>query len=292
MSTVRYRLPQLAAALLFSTAALAEDCPKCEVWNRPHEPFQIYANTYYVGTATISSVLITSKDGHIMIDSAHNNSPPQILANIKKLGFNVSDVKLIVTSHVHDDHTGGIAALQNATGAMVKASPSSAAVLRTGVPSNDDPQRDIAPRFPAVANVQTVSDGETLKVGALAITAHFTPGHTPGGTAWTWDACDGPQCRHIAYLDSLNPVSSPAFKFTAAPQYPTVLQDFEKSFATVAALPCDIPISNHPEFSQLWERLEKRGKGNAEAMVDTAGCQRFVDNAKAWLTKRLAEERS
>jgi metallo-beta-lactamase class B len=269
----------------------ADPCASCAAWNRPHEPFKIYGNTYYVGTAALASILIVSDKGDILIDGDHTDSPPQIVANIKKLGFKIEDVRLILNTHVHWDHAGGIAALQKLSGAAVKASPASVEVLKTGKPGLSDPQHDGGASFPAVPMAQTVADGEVVSVGPLSLTAHFTPGHTPGGTTWTWDSCEGSRCLHMVYLDSLNPVSSAGFKFSHSTTYPNVLADFRKSFALVSVLPCDIPVSDHPEFTDLWKRLDSRTHGHADAMIDPTGCQRFADAAKAWLDKRLADER-
>jgi metallo-beta-lactamase class B len=284
------RILVVLLGLLSFTPASAEPCDKCAAFNHPHEPFKIFGNSYYVGTADVASILIVSDKGHVLIDGDTDDSPPLIVANIKALGFRIEDVRLILNSHVHWDHAGGIAELQRLSHAVVKASPLSAEVLKTGRLSPNDPQYDGARSYPPVPSVKTVADGEVLKVGPIAMTVHFTPGHTPGGTTWTWDSCENMRCLHMVYLDSLNPVSSPTFKFSHNVTYPTVLEDFRKSFATAAALPCDIAVSDHPELSGLWERLERRKQGDADAMIDRAGCRRYVDAAKAWLSRRLAEE--
>ena len=276
---------------LLAPAAQADPCARCDEWNKPHAPFKIYGNTYYVGTAEISSILIVSDKGHVLIDGVNPRSPAQIAANIKALGFKIEDVRLILNTHVHYDHAGGIAELKRMSGATVKASPQSAAVLTTGKPSSDDPQHDTAESFAPVANVGTFEDGEVLRVGPLALTAHFTPGHTPGGTSWTWDSCEGTRCLHIAYLDSLNAVSSPNFKFSSSPSYPNVLSDFEHSFTVVSALPCDIGLADHPDNGDFWERLDRREHGNPNALIDSTFCRRYAESSEARLEKRLAEER-
>jgi metallo-beta-lactamase class B len=126
----------------------------------------------------------------------------------------------------------------------------------------------------------------------LALTAHFTPGHTPGGTSWTWQSCEGARCLRIAYLDSLNAVSAPTFKFSDSPTYPTVLSDFAQSFATVSALPCDIALANHPDNGDFWQRLDRRDHGNPDGLIDRAACRRYAEGSKARLEKRLAAERA
>jgi len=287
---MRQLLALAFAVVLFAPIAHADLCARCDEWNKPHAPFKIYGNTYYVGSAAIASILIVSDKGHVLIDGGNQQSPPQIAASIKALGFKIEDVRLILNTHVHYDHSGGIAELQRMSGATVKASPLSAGVLATGKPGAVDPQHDTAESFPASTDVGTIKDSEVLHVGPLALTAHLTPGHTPGGTSWTWESCEGTRCLHIAYLDSLNAVSSPAFKFSSNTTYPTVLSDFEKSFAAVSALPCDIALADHPDNGDFWQRLDRRDHGKPDALIDQTFCRRYAEASKARLAKRLAEE--
>lgn len=267
-------------------------CESCAAWNAPHRPVHILGNTYYVGTDGLASILITSDRGHVLIDGGLAESAPRILANIQALGFRIEDVKLIVTSHVHYDHVGGVAELQRRSGAEVAASPSSADVLRTGVPGRDDPQHSIALPIAPVARVRVIADGETLHVGPIAVTAHFTPGHTSGGTTWTWRSCEAGQCEDMVYADSQTPVSADDFLFTRNNTYPNVLQDFEKSFAVLDGLPCGILLTPHPGASDLWKRLAARDSGNARALVDASACHSYAAHAREQLATRVAAERA
>jgi metallo-beta-lactamase class B len=280
----------LATALFcLATPATAASCSAG--LNAPQAPFRIYGDTYYVGTHGVASVLIASDKGLVLIDGDLAQSVPQIAGHIRALGFRLEDVKLILNTHVHCDHAGGIAELQRLTGAVVRASPSSAAVLSRGGVGRDDPQFGIAAPIAPVANVRTLTDGETLHVGALALTAHFTPGHTQGGTSWTWISCEHARCLHIVYADSLNAVSAPGFKFTASAAYPRALSDFAHSFAVLGGLPCDILVSVHPEQNDLWTRLDARTHGNADALIDRGACRRYVANARASVAKRVEMEK-
>jgi metallo-beta-lactamase class B len=158
-------------------------CEFCAAWNVAQEPFRVFGNTYYVGVAGLSSVLIASDKGLILLDGGLPQSAPLIDASICKLGLRTENVRLIVNSHAHYDHCGGIAALQRASGAIVAASASGARAIESGKPTADDPQYAFgndANGFPPVKHVNVVADGEALRVGDLAITAHLTPGHTPG----------------------------------------------------------------------------------------------------------------
>ena len=291
MSTNRTSALSLAAALVATlTSAQAQSptsCAQCAQWNEPQQPFKVYGNTYYVGTHGLSSILITSPQGDVLIDGDLQESAPKIAANIRSLGFRVEDVKLILNSHVHFDHAGGIAELHKLSGAPVAASPFTARALESGHSGQDDPQFDSLPPIQKVAGVRVLKDGETLHVGPLALTAHFTPGHTPGGTTWTWQSCEQARCLNIVYADSLSAVSSDSFRFSSSP---TAKQEFEQSFAVDSALPCDILLTPHPGVSDLWERLDKRDKGDTEAFIDTTACKRLAETSRQDFAKRLAQE--
>ena len=254
-------------------------------------PFRIFGNTFYVGTHGLAAVLVTSPQGHVLIDGALPESAPLILANIRALGFRVEDVKIILNSHAHYDHAGGIAAVQKATGAEVDASPWSAAVIRRGASDQGDPQFGLALPYPAASSVRTISDGQVVRVGDLALTAHFTGGHTPGGTTWTWRSCDGDRCLDIVYADSQTPVSADDFLYTRSAAYSTGVQDFEHSFTVLESLSCDILITPHPAASSFWERIAARDSGNMEALVDRDACRRFATNARRDLAARIEREK-
>lgn len=282
-------------SILLMTAITAQahadaSCSQCAEWNVSQQPFRVYGNTYYVGVHGLSSILITSPEGHVLIDGDLAESAPKIAANIQALGFRIKDVKLILNSHVHYDHSGGISELQKLSGAQVAGSPFTAHALKTGMSGPDDPQYGILPPIKPVAKVRILKDGEVLHVGPLALTAHFTPGHTPGGTSWTWKSCDQDRCLNIAYVDSLSAISAPDFRFTSNKTYPHARADFEKSFSTVAALPCDILLTPHPGVSDLWDRLDKRDQGDANAFIDPGMCKQLAQTSKADFDKRLAKE--
>ncbi len=262
------------------------------VWNETQKPFKVFGNTYFVGTKGLGSLLVTSPGGHVLLDGALPESVPKIVANIRALGFKVEDVKLIVNSHVHYDHAGGIGELQRLSGARVAASAPAAKVLGSGHSGPDDPQYGILPPIAPATKVEVVKDGETLKVGALSITVHNTPGHTPGGTSWSWQSCEAARCLNMVYADSLSPVSADNFLFTRTTTYPTVLQDFEKSYRTLEALPCDIVVTPHPAFTNLFDKLAERDAGKADALVDAGACTRYAATGRTNLAQRVATERS
>ena len=266
----------------------AARCPSCASWNEAAKPTRLFGATWYVGTRGLSALLLTSDSGHILIDGGLPETAPRIMASIRALGFRVEDVRLIVNSHAHYDHAGGIAALQRASGARVAASAWSAPVLALGTTTREDPQFELALPYPAVTGItiRVLRDGDTLRVGPHVITAHLTPGHTPGGTSWSWRACDAGDCRDFVYADSQTPVSADGFHFSRNERYPHAVADFERGFAKLEALRCDVLVTPHPSASQLWERLE------AGTLRDATACARYSAAARAQLARRVARERA
>jgi metallo-beta-lactamase class B len=281
------RILLVLAACAMSGAAFADG------WSTPQDPFAIYGNTYYVGTREVAAVLITSAAGHILIDGASPDASSQIAANIGRLGFRLEDVHYILNSHAHIDHAGGIAALQKLTGAVVVASPAGAAVLRRGTPESGDPQYGnliTLPNMKPIAEVRTITDGEVLRVGPLPVTAHATPGHTPGGTSWSWPAVENGKIVEVVYADSVNAMGDKTFRYSGDPRYPSARADVEASLAKLAALRCDVLISAHPEASGLWERKDAAAKAGHVAFIDPAGCVKYVEKTRQVLAHTLATE--
>jgi metallo-beta-lactamase class B len=269
-------------------------CESCAAWNAVQEPFRVFGNTFYVGMAGLSSVLVASDKGLILLDGGLAQSAPLIDASIRKLGFRTEDIRLILNSHAHYDHAGGIAALQRASGAIVAASASGARAIESGEPPADDPQHAFgkdANAFPPVKGVKVVADGETLRVGELAVTAHLTPGHTPGSTTWTWRSCEGSRCLGIVYADSLNSVSAPEFRFSGDAKRPSIEAAFRRSISTVGSLPCDILLAVHPSFAGMDDKLRRRREHpGSEPFVDPRACRIYADDAAKRLDQRIAEE--
>lgn len=283
--------PDVLAAQRPANSSDSASCPSCAEWNAPQRPVRIHGGTYWVGTHGLGALLITSSAGHALIDGGLPESAPAILASIRALGFDPRDVRVILNSHVHFDHAGGIAELARATGATVAASPSTATVLQRGKSGADDPQFGLLMDIATVPNVRTLADGEIVRVGPLALTAHFTGGHTPGGTSWSWQSCEDNRCLEIVYGDSQSAVSADGFRYSRNTTYPNAVKDFERGFATLEKLKCDILLTPHPSASRLWERVAARDSGNPSALVDSGACKRYAANARKALAARLAKEK-
>ncbi|MDB5963198.1 MAG: bla [Massilia sp.] len=277
----------LACAMLAGTATpvLADG------WDAPQEPFAIYGNTYYVGPHGVSSVLITSPQGHILIDGGSPESPKAIAAHIGQLGFKIKDVKYILNSHEHYDHAGGIAELQKWSGATVLTGRAGATVLSTGRTNPADPQfTNLPPTMAPVAKVRALADNEVVSLGPLRVTAHYTPGHTQGGMSWTWQSAEGGKVANMVYADSLTAYANKPFRYSGSPSWPQARAELERSIELVASLPCDIVISAHPEYSGLWERKAAADMQGHAGFIDTAGCRNYAAKGQAGLAEVVEEE--
>lgn len=256
-------------------------------WMAPQKPFRIYGNTWYVGPRGLGVFLVTAPTGDVLIDGGVPGDAPLIEANIRMLGIGLRDIKWILNSHAHSDHAGGIARLAHDTGAEVIANAADAPLLERG--GHDDPQYGDRFPFPPVHVARTVADGESLRLGDLVLTAHATPGHTQGNTTWTWTSCQGTRCLHIVDVGSL---SAPGFHLVGNPDSADIVKDFENSFGVVAALPCDIPVAPHPDMVDFWERVARHERGEANAMVDQAGCRVYANTARESFEAELAKQRA
>ncbi len=244
-------------------------------WNQPFAPVQIAEKTWYVGTGGLSSILIDTGEGLILLDGALPQSAPLIAENIESLGYSLRDIELIGLSHEHYDHAGGLAALARASGARVVARAPQAEALRTGRPTPEDPQYP-SREFPAIEDVDVIEDGWRVTMGDIRITAVATPGHTPGGTSWLWTDCIDEECYAIAYVDSLTPISAEGFRYSDGTG--DVLR---RTADIVSNLECEIFLAPHPGRFGLQE---------GGSFIDEDGCANYAASAVARLERRLAEE--
>lgn len=262
-------------------------------WNAPQQPFKVFGNTYYVGPHGLSSILIKTSHGLVLIDGDLPESAPRIEANIRALGLRVSDIRWILNSHAHGDHAGGIAQLQRASGAQVLASKAGAHAMELGGLDPDDPQYGLSPGYAPVHHIRVVADGEVLHLGGVDITAHYTPGHTPGSTSWTWRSCEGGTCLNVVYADSLTALTNAHYRYLDSPAHPHSEEDFRRSIATVAALPCDILLTPHPDASGFWDKVQQRKAGvRPDPLVDRTACKAYAAEAEKNLDALLQKERA
>lgn len=264
--------------------AFLETCEDWDEWDKPAPPFEVYRNTYYVGTCGIAVILIANDSGHILIDSGTEAGADVVMANIAALGFDINDVRFLLSTHEHFDHVGGMAKLQQASGAKVVASKAAAPVLASGQTAADDPQAGMHAPFSAMRVDVLIADGGTIQSGDMVVRAIATPGHSPGGLSWAWQECKE-RCENIVYADSLSPVSSDDYKFSEHPAY---LADYVAGLSRLGREDCQILLSPHPSHSQMLKRMA------ADKLIENAPgekpCARYANGKIADITARLAKE--
>jgi metallo-beta-lactamase class B len=274
---------QSAASAPPEVAQLAEACEGRSGWSDPAPPAHIFGNSWYVGTCGISAILITGEDGHVLIDGGLAESAPLVLANIAALGFDAKDVRWILSSHEHFDHAGALAALKRATGARFAALASAQEAFESGKPDPADPQLGALDDIEPVAVDRILTDGDSIVVGPLAVTAHATPAHAPGSTSWTWQSCtDDFSCLMIAYADSASTISADGYRFS---DHDERRAQIDEGLSRIAGLTCDILLTPHPSASGMMERFA--GKA---ALVDTSACRAYATTARENFAARLARE--
>jgi metallo-beta-lactamase class B len=272
----------LVAVCLCSFAAVArgQGYPRTDdhrAWNRPFEPFPIIGNIYYVGTAELASFLITSTEGHVLIDSGLEDAATQLLASIGKLGFNARDIKVLLNTQAHFDHAAGLAALKDVSRASMVASAADRVALESG--DRDDFAFGDQLTFKPVKVDRVIRDGETVTVGPTTLTAHLTPGHSKGTTSWTMVVREGGQEHRVVFAGSTS--INPGVQVRNNPKYPEMFADFEKTFATLRALPVDVFLTQHAGAYGLADKAARlRSGATPNPFIDPDGYKRWIENGE------------
>lgn len=277
-------VPLLCSACLF--AASGPYAPANPRWNRPAEPFRIVGNLYYVGASGVSAFLIATPEGHILLDTGFRETVPIIEKNLEKLGFHLTDIRLVLALHAHYDHAGGVAGIKARSKARFLANPADAPQFSRGG------QRDFAfgnaYPFPPVVPDGLLREGEPVGLGGVWLTPHFTPGHTPGCTSWSFTIPAGGHSYRVVLVGSL---TAPGYRLVGNPRYPGIVRDFESSFAKLRALPCDIFLTQHGWDFDLDRKIRLRTQfPGRNPFVDPAGYLRYLDRSQAAFHKQVAEQ--
>ncbi len=264
--------------------AFLDTCKPWDEWDKPAPPFEIYRDTYYVGTCGIGAILITDDEGHVLIDSGTAAGAEIVMANVTALGFNLSDVRYLLYSHEHFDHVGGMAKLQRATNAVVVASSTAEPVLTSGKDSPQDPQHGMHDPFEGVAVGRIMASGDVLQLGDTTIRAIETPGHSPGAMSWRWQECKE-RCETIVYADSLSPISRDDYRFSDHPDY---VAAFRAGLVALGREECTIVLTPHPSHSRMIRRMQ------AGQLIENAPgarpCASYAGRKLLNLETRLADE--
>ena len=262
-------------------------------WDKPTEPFKIIDNVYYVGTEGLASYLITSPQGHILVDTVMPEATSQIKANIEKLGFKVADIKFLLNTHAHVDHAGGLAEMKQATGAQVVAGEADKPLLEGGYYPGAQEETVLA--FPPVKVDRTVREGDTVMVGNVTLTAHETPGHSPGCTSWAFSVKDGDATRSVLIFCSGTVALN---RLVANPTYPGIVDDYRKTFARAKEMKADILLAPHPDMYKMPDKRAKLANGAPNPFVDpgefntyAATLEKAFDDALAKQTAAAQEKK-
>lgn len=255
-------------------------------WNKPTAPFHIIGPVYYVGTAELSVHLVSTPDGLVLIDQGMPESVPQIEANIRKLGFKLKDVKILLSGHAHFDHVGGLAALKKDTGAEVVASAGDKPFLESGH-ITFGPSKPIT--FKPVKVDRVVHDGDKVSLGGVTLTAHLTPGHTPGDTSWTLPVKDNGVEHLVVFAGSTSTGGNPLVN---VPEYPGIASDYRMSFAKLKGLKADVLLTEHQELAHEIAKAARAKPGAPNPFAEPGELQRYVDASEKDFEAEYAKQKA
>jgi metallo-beta-lactamase class B len=276
--------------LAFAFACSAQNRPPdSRPDNQPFPPYRIAGNLYYVGASDITSYLIATPAGNILINSGYEDTPPLIRDSVVKLGFKITDVKILLNSQAHYDHVAGQAALQRMTGAKIYSSAKEVAVLETG--GKADPRWGREQTYPPVKVDHVVHDLEQVTLGGTTLVAHMTPGHSIGCTTWTLRVPDGGKTYNVVIVGGTT--INPGVEFLHHPTYPGIADDFARTFRVLRGLQCDIFLGAHGGYYGMKEKYEKMKAGAAvNPFIDPEGYLAFIDQSDQAFREKLAKEQA
>jgi metallo-beta-lactamase class B len=257
-------------------------------WNQPVKPFRVIGNIYYVGASEVTSFLIVSPKGHILLDSGFPETVPLITNSVKELGFKLEDIKVLINSHAHFDHAGGIALLKEMTGAKLMMSEADAALASNGG-KGDFQWGDLLHYKPAVAD-RILHDNDKVELGGVTMTAHLTPGHTKGCTTWTMKVNEGGKLLDVVFVGS---TTIPGYKLLNNSKYPGIVADYAHTFGLLKSLHCDVFLAPHGTFFSMKEKMLRIDKAKENPFIDPRGYVSFIKwTEKAYRDQLRKEQQS
>jgi metallo-beta-lactamase class B len=243
-------------------------------WTEPFPPYKVAGNIYYVGSKGLAAFLITTPQGHILINSNLQESVPQIKASIEKLGFHFSDVKILLISHAHYDHCAGSAKLKELTGASYMVMDADVPVVESGGKKDFQYGGSKSSWYPAAKVDRVLHDGDQVRLGDTVLVAHLTPGHTKGTTTWTMKVSDGGKILDVVIVGSPN--VNPGYKLVHNAAYPNIALDYERTFRVLNALPCDVFLGAHGSYYDMEEKFAHLKDGGTNPFVDPDGYKSYM----------------
>ena len=246
-------------------------------WNRPFPPFKVAGPIHYVGTADLAVFLVTTPEGHILIDGALPEGAPLIVDSMKKLGFRIEDVEVLLTTQAHFDHVGSLAELEKRSGGKVMAMAGDAELIEGG--GKGDYLFGDKAQFPPAPVSRVLKDGDTVTLGGITLKALHTPGHTKGSTTWTTTIDDGGRTLSVVFPASTS--VNPGTMLPSMPSYPAVGADYRRTFEIQAALRPDIWLGGHGSFFGLADKRARQEAGEPNPFIDPEGWRRSVATRRA-----------
>ncbi|MBR0811118.1 BJP family subclass B3 metallo-beta-lactamase [Bradyrhizobium diazoefficiens] len=280
----------LCALALFATGAQAQTLKAflasvMQKWTAPFEPFQLIGNIYYVGTEGIAVYVIKTSQGLILIDTAMPQSTGMIKDHIAKLGFKVADIKIVLNSHAHLDHTGGFAEIKKETGAQLVAGERDKPLLEGGYYPGEEKNEDLT--FPPVKVDRTVKEGDKVTLGDATLTAHATPGHSPGCTSWEMTVGDGDQNRQVLFFCSGTVALN---RLVGQPTYPGIVDDYRATYVKAKAMKIDVLLGPHPEVYGMQAKRAQMKDGAPNPFVKPGELATYVTGLSEEFDKQLAKQ--
>ena len=257
-------------------------------WNKPIPPHKVIGNVYYVGTNFLASFLITTPEGHIVINPSYEQSVPLIQASVEKLGFKFSDVKILLISHAHWDHSAGSAQLKKLTSAKYMVMEEDVGVVESGGKTDFQYGETPGSLFPPTKVDRVLHDGDLVKLGDTVLTAHLTPGHTKGCTTWTLKAAENGKTYDVVIVGSPN--VNPGYKLVNNAKYPQIASDYERTFRVLRSLPCDIFLGAHGNYYGMEAKFAKMKAGDRAAFVDPDGYKNYVSDREQTFRAELRKQ--
>ena len=258
--------------MLAFAASLAAQNPLS--WTTPFPPHHIAGNLYYVGSEDLTSYLIVTPQGNILINSSFEENVPLIKKNVEQLGFRFADIKILLISHAHNDHCAGAALVKKLTRAQYMVMDADVPVVESGGKEDFQYGAQREMRFPPVKVDRELHDGDTVKLGDAVLTAHLTAGHTRGTTTWTLDETEADRTLHVVIVGSPNVNSG--YKLVDNKAYPQIASDYSHGFQVLKSLPCDIFLGAHGSYYGLKEKYERWQRGDRAAFIDPEGYKSYI----------------
>jgi len=275
---------------MITLIVVANDAPVQNDWTEPFPAFRIAGNLYYVGSKGLANYLITTPEGHILINSDMEANVPLIRASVESLGFKFSDIKILLISHAHWDHCAGSAMIKRLTGAKYMMMEGDVQVVESGGKTDFQYADDATTLYPPTNVDRVLHDGDEVKLGDAVLTAHLTPGHTKGCTTWTMKVNDNSKPRDVVIIGSPN--VNPGYKLVGNTVYPGITEDFEKTFRVLKSLPVDYFLGAHGSYFDMEAKYPRFKAGDATALIDPAGYKNYVEDREQAFRRELKKQKS